>query len=179
MFFSMEAAQASACPEERGVFADLPPSDRRYFLELVAVPLVAGAPPVGTVWEIPVGSLFTLELPTYRTEEGLEGYQFAFTMTRDITLPGDFDHDGDQDLDDFNAFEQCFTGPGVPPAPDCEPGDFDGDGDIDCLDWDQFVLAWTEPGDPPTLPRCDITIPTVSDWGFFVMTLLLLRLLLS
>jgi len=69
--------------------------------------------------------------------------------------PGDFDHDGDVDNDDFNQFELCFTGPdGGPLSEECVLGDFDGDDDIDCEDWEQFQLAWTAPGDPPTLQRC-------------------------
>ncbi len=90
-------------------------------------------------------------------------------------VPGDFDGDGDVDTDDFNQLASCFTGPGGGPIdPGCEAGDLDGDGDVDCDDWDLFVQAWTEPGSPPPLPQCTVAIPTVSEWGLIVMTLLLL-----
>lgn len=61
--------------------AEPPPLDRQYLLELLAVPDgVSGAPPVGTVWVLPY-ELFTLMLPAWPTDNGLTGYQFAFTMT--------------------------------------------------------------------------------------------------
>ena len=89
-------------------------------------------------------------------------------------LPGDFDRDCDVDLEDFDQFGVCFTGPGGGPVlAECAPGDFDGDGDVDCADWCRFVLAWTEAEDPPPMPEC-ATIPTVSEWGVVVMTLLIL-----
>lgn len=37
----------------------------------------------------------------------------------DMPAPGDYDRDGDVDLEDFSAFERCFAGPGVLVAPDC------------------------------------------------------------
>jgi len=59
-----------------------PPADRRYLLELLARPDgVEGGPPVGTVWELSLERLLTLYLPLYVTNNGLTGYQFAFTMT--------------------------------------------------------------------------------------------------
>ena len=89
-------------------------------------------------------------------------------------LLGDFDNDGDVDLDDRIAFESCFTGPGGPVSEGCERGDFDGDNDIDCLDWAGFIEAWTEPGDPPPLPQCPGPIPTVSEWGIIATAVLFL-----
>ncbi len=72
---------------------------------------------------------------------------------------GDFDDDGDVDLDDSDSFMACFTGPdGGPVGPGCEPGDFDSDRDIDCVDWDSFVDAWTGPGDPPVLTGCSAVV---------------------
>ena len=88
--------------------------------------------------------------------------------------PGDFDQDCDVDLDDFDQFGSCFTGAdGGPVGAECAPGDFDGDGDVDCDDWNQFVVAWTGVGDPPAFSECR-TIPAVSEWGFVVMSLLVL-----
>jgi len=59
-----------------------PPADRHYLLELLTVPDgVIGAPPEGTVWPLSLDRLFTLVLPAYRTDDGLTGYQFAYTVT--------------------------------------------------------------------------------------------------
>lgn len=80
MYFSMLAG--STLCEKQAPSAATPPSDRRYLLKLMGVPDgVIGAPPVGTIWELPLTGLFSLGLPTYRTTNGLEGYRFAFTMT--------------------------------------------------------------------------------------------------
>jgi hypothetical protein len=78
---------------------------------------------------------------------------------------GDFDGDGDVDLDDYNQFGSCFTGSyGGPLEPGCEPGDFDGDHDIDCDDWGQFVLVWTgPPDDPPFFVECEVVAPLPED----------------
>ena len=63
------------------------PADRDYLLELLTVPDgVVGAPAVGTVWDLPLDTLFTLELPTFKTDDGLEGYEFSFTIT-DVPEP--------------------------------------------------------------------------------------------
>lgn len=61
-------------------------------------------------------------------------------------LPGDCDSDGDVDLQDFLAFQACFTGPGGPVDPGCECVDFDGDDDVDLLDFFAFQTAFTGPG---------------------------------
>ncbi len=88
---------------------------------------------------------------------------------------GDFDLDGDVDIDDFNQFVICFTGPdGGPINAGCEPGDADDDDDIDCDDWAAFLLAWTSPDPPPDFPECPgVAIPTATEWGLIVMILLL------
>jgi hypothetical protein len=91
--------------------------------------------------------------------------------------PGDFNDDGDVDMDDFARFMGCFTGPGGGPIePECEAGDFNTDGDLDCDDWDLFKLAWTgPPSDPPRFGPCDGgPIPTLSEWGLIAMTALLI-----
>ena len=73
---------------------------------------------------------------------------------------GDFDADGDVDMDDSDQFELCFTGPGGgPAAPGCEAGDFDFDNDIDCVDWYEFVVAWTEQEPCPGFDFCPIAAP--------------------
>lgn len=58
-----------------------PPPDRVYTLELLYVPPGMIDPPaVGTIWEIPTDETFSLKVPTYRSENGLTGYQFAFSI---------------------------------------------------------------------------------------------------
>ncbi len=65
----------------------------------------------------------------------LDAEQIDFAVTNVIVgppAPGDCDEDGDVDLDDLIAFEDCATGPDQgPPAPGCEGKDLDADGDID------------------------------------------------
>ncbi|MCH7527481.1 MAG: hypothetical protein IID39_08595 [Planctomycetes bacterium] len=60
--------------------------------------------------------------------------------------PGDFDGDGDVDLDDFERFLTCVTGPDGGVLPDCDPGDFDTDNDVDFTDFAAFQRAFTGPG---------------------------------
>ncbi len=77
MHFAMEADQGYA-----------PPKDRPYTLELLAVPVgVQGAPPVGTQWAVPLNDTLVLTLPTYRTDNGLTGYQFGFTVGAQMPEP--------------------------------------------------------------------------------------------
>ncbi len=78
MYFSLEADGPP-----------FPPRERKYSLQLTAVPEgLGGAPPVGTSWALLAeGSLFTLELPTWATSDGLTGYQFSFTMTAVLPEP--------------------------------------------------------------------------------------------
>ncbi len=88
---------------------------------------------------------------------------------------GDFDGDGDVNLDDYDEFALCFTGPaGGPVQPECQAGDFDADDDVDCDDWDAFTSVWTGVDDPPVFWPCIRSIPAVSHWGMVIMTLMLL-----
>jgi hypothetical protein len=70
-----------------------PPADRTYTLELLYVPDgVQGAPPVGTTWSVPPDQIFMIDVPTFMTYDGLEGYRFAFKIwpaecPADITGP--------------------------------------------------------------------------------------------
>jgi formylglycine-generating enzyme required for sulfatase activity len=51
---------------------------------------------------------------------------------------GDFDGDGDVDLDDYAEFPGCLNGPEGGLHPDREPFDFNGDDDIDLADFTAF-----------------------------------------
>jgi len=55
---------------------------------------------------------------------------------------GDFDVDGDVDLEDFASFQGCFTQAGVG---DCEPGDMNGSGVVDLDDFTLFSAALIGP----------------------------------
>jgi len=52
--------------------------------------------------------------------------------------PGDFDNDWDVDVDDFDLFQDCSSGPAVPLTPGCEAKDFDADNDVDQCDFGIF-----------------------------------------
>jgi hypothetical protein len=67
----------------------LPPDDRDYILELLQVPEgVEGAPPIGTSWKVPLTwEGLVIEVPAYRTDDGLSGYRFSFTITKVIPEP--------------------------------------------------------------------------------------------
>lgn len=59
-----------------------PPSDGTYTLELLYVPEgIVGAPAVGTTWTIPTYRPFTVEVPKYFSDDGLDSYHFGFTWT--------------------------------------------------------------------------------------------------
>lgn len=67
------------------------------------------------------------------------------------TKPGDFDNDGDVDLDDYGFFQACFSGAGAPVGPECKAADFDGDHDVDGQDFTAFmgcVSGQSVPSDP-------------------------------
>ncbi len=57
--------------------------------------------------------------------------------------PGDMDNDGDVDLTDYDAFLDCFTGPGGAVSPGCEPADTDKDQDSDLIDFGVFQDLFT------------------------------------
>jgi len=69
--------------------------------------------------------------------------EFAITEPSCVTIPGDFDGDGDADLDDFAVLVDCTAGPNLTPAPvgvtaqEClDAFDADTDGDVDLADFD-------------------------------------------
>ncbi len=75
----------------------------------------------------------------------------ATLVCRDGCLLGDWDDDGDLDLFDFHALQNCFSGsvsgPGfVGPDDECRRVfDYDGDSDVDRLDFGVFVSVYTGP----------------------------------
>ncbi len=64
----------------------------------------------------------------------------------DCEIPGDFDFDGDVDLEDYIQFWSCVTGQGGSLGPDCEAGDFDLDQDVDLLDFAGFQAVFATAG---------------------------------
>ena len=57
----------------------------------------------------------------------------------------DLDGDGDVDLQDFLAFQTCYTGPGGILQQGCECADADGDCDVDLQDFLAFQTNYTGP----------------------------------
>lgn len=71
--------------------------------------------------------------------------------------PGDMDHDGDVDMDDFGLFQPCMTGARTvasPLPPGCDQADLDGDVyDVDHTDFGLFQRCYSGP-DVPGDPAC-------------------------
>lgn len=59
---------------------------------------------------------------------------FMARWTGCFDRPGDFDGDGDTDLDDYFTFQSCILGPDVGVTIQCDTADFDLDGDVDLRD---------------------------------------------
>ena len=67
----------------------------------------------------------------------------AIDIPVEADLPGDSDDDGDVDLFDAAAFNDCVTGPGGGADPPCDTFDFDDDNDGDLVDYGAFQIALT------------------------------------
>ncbi|HNQ21817.1 MAG TPA: hypothetical protein PKK06_01860 [Phycisphaerae bacterium] len=81
-------------------------------------------------------------------------FTFSFTNVDLSFDAGDYDDDGDVDLTDYAAFEDCLAGPDTPPQPaagTCEAElrclvsfDLDDDEDVDLADFAQFAALFTD-----------------------------------
>ncbi len=75
----------------------------------------------------------------------------AVPILAGVAVPGDFDGDGDSDLDDYAVFFQCMAGPNASPSPpppttaqEClDVFDFDADLDVDLFDSGDFLVGFT------------------------------------
>jgi len=74
-------------------------------------------------------------------------------LTVAATVAADFDGDCDVDDDDFDAFETCASGPGVPLEAGCEGKDLDLDNDIDQADFSLFQRC-VSGSEMPIDPEC-------------------------
>jgi len=78
-----------------------------------------------------------------KTEGGLDAVSI-FDLSCFAAPNGDFDGDGDVDLDDFASWDDCMTGPDDPPYGEgCAAFDFDTDYDVDLTDFAAFQEAFT------------------------------------
>jgi hypothetical protein len=68
---------------------------------------------------------------------------YLYYNNNDAPTFGQFDGDSDVDLDDFDSFVDCLTGPegGLPSG--CEAGDMDLDEDVDMTDVSWFLRVFT------------------------------------
>lgn len=134
------------------------PPDRHYTLELLYVPPgVVGAPPVGTVWTIPPAQNYRVELPPYRTTDGMSGYRLAFDVSpvdRCIKqVRGDSSCDWEVDFGDINYFVAAVRGEAIwraahGGAPTCDyvcTNDINEDDHVDFADISPFVDLLTQP----------------------------------
>jgi hypothetical protein len=86
-------------------------------------------------------------------DAGIVDMGYHYPVTGQPFIRGDFDSDGDLDLDDFSEWAAHVTGPCVAapcwpaayPDPCGNVADFDDDGDVDLIDWAGFQAAFTGP----------------------------------
>ncbi len=90
-----------------------------------------------------VGKIMRMNLDGSNQEDVATDLGMVTDLALPAPLPGDFDDDGDVDLDDFDIFAGCMTGPDIPTGPGCEPADIDADGDVDLADFGVFQAAFT------------------------------------
>ena len=68
-------------------------------------------------------------------------------------IPADFNRDGDVDMDDWEDFEQCASGPTIPYGIGCQGKDFDDDNDVDQSDFGIFQACMSG-ANIPANPNC-------------------------
>jgi len=99
----------------------------------------------GTIYVVPLGrQVVPLQWPMFQHDNEHTG---RYT----ISVPGDFDGDGDVDLEDYGHFQACLTGPVQEPSAGCEDARLDRDGDVDRDDLHVFLGCLSGahvPGDP-------------------------------
>jgi len=100
-------------------------------------------------WTDPVSDkIFRSNLDGTRLEEYVsQGLDDPYGIALDLRTPGDFDDDGDVDLNDFARFQNCFTGEG-PRGMDAPCTFFDADpadGDVDAANFAVFAGALSGP----------------------------------
>ncbi len=83
-------------------------------------------------------------LVTWHAESANDWGIATFEVYVQRPLPGDFDLDGDVDVDDFAYLADCLMGPEVTPAPDCECTDLTTDSDVDMQDFLGFQGFFAE-----------------------------------
>lgn len=77
VYYGQETMMLSIAADQ----SHLPPTGWNYKVELLYVPEgIEGAPAIGTTWELELDKTLTIEVPTYGTYNGLESYEFAFTI---------------------------------------------------------------------------------------------------
>ncbi|UCG17074.1 MAG: hypothetical protein JSV19_03390 [Phycisphaerales bacterium] len=109
----------------------------------------------GSIMPIDLPGVTELEIKGINDHNVIVGYGLTATSgeyTRAFVIappPGDADHDGDIDLDDYAAFAVCVSGPAggagfVPPSAACLAAfDFDpADADVDLADFAAFERAF-------------------------------------
>jgi lysophospholipase L1-like esterase len=98
-----------------------------------------------------IGQPISVALTISATEEDRSTHFDHVRLSRRSLVPGDMDHDGDTDLDDYAVFAVCMAGAEVTTPPGgCSPGQFeqadlDQDDDVDLADFGSFQEVVARP----------------------------------
>ncbi len=115
---------------------------------LIDVSIVTPLVTVNDAWaNQPIGILIRPSIADPDDTEGEGFWDVDYVRLKAFEpLVGDFDIDGDVDLEDFEIFRACSTGPATGSTPPgCEDADFDDDHDVDLDDFGVFQLNITGP----------------------------------